>query len=100
MTLAIALSTAWMLRNGPYVVHWKGEQVESVKKAFQRTRARSGVDHFTIHDLRRTCASWLAEAGVSMDKIAAILGDSVEITERHYAKLSPDYLRGVTNALD
>ena len=99
-TLAIALSTAWMLRHGPYVVHWKGEQLKSVKKAFERTRDRSGVEHFTIHDLRRTCASWLAEADVSMDKIAVILGDSVEITEKHYAKLSPDYLRGVTDALD
>ncbi|MEL6754996.1 MAG: tyrosine-type recombinase/integrase [Pseudomonadota bacterium] len=99
-TLAIALSTAWLMRNGPYVVHWRGKQIESVKKAFRKVREESGVDHFTIHDLRRTCASWLAEADTSMEKIAAILGDSVEITERHYARLSPSYLKGVTDVLD
>lgn len=99
-TLALALGAAWMLRNGPYVIHWRGNQVDSVKKAFRKVRERSGVKHFTIHDLRRTCASWLAEADTSMEKIAAILGDSVEITEKHYAHLSPSYLKGVTDVLD
>ena len=99
-TLAIALSVAWFYRSGPYVVHWKGEQVGSVRTTFRKARARSGIEHFTIHDLRRTCASWLAEANTSMEKIAAILGDSVEITEKHYAHLSPSYLKGVTDALD
>lgn len=100
MTLAVALSTAWLHRNGPYVIHWKGEQVKSVRTTFRKCRARANIDHFSIHDLRRTCASWLARANTPMGKIAAILGDSVEITERHYAHLSPDYLRGVTDALD
>lgn len=92
--LALALGRAHLMRNGPYVVHWQGQPIKSIKRAFHGAVRRSGIEPVTMHDLRRTCASWLAESGVSMDKIAMVLGDSVAIVEKHYAHLSPDYLRG------
>lgn len=91
--LAIALGRAWTLRDGPYVVHWQGEQIGSVKRSFKRAVRVAGLEDVQIHDLRKTCASWLAMNGVPMDRIAMILGDSVSITAKHYAHLSPDYLR-------
>ena len=97
--LMLALGTAHMLRNGPYVVHWRGSQVKSVKKGFRRAVERSGIDPVTIHDLRRTCAVWQAEKGVSIEKIAEWLGDSVAIARRHYARYSPDYLNEGADAL-
>ena len=97
--LMLALGTAHMLRNGPYVVHWRGKQVASVKKGFRRAVERSGIDPVTIHDLRRTCAVWQAEKGVSIEKIAEWLGDSVAIARKHYAKYSPDYLNEGADAL-
>ena len=97
--LMLALGTAWWLRNGPYVVQWRGRQVASVKKGFRRAVERSGIDPVTIHDLRRTCAVWQAEKGVSIEKIAEWLGDSVAVTRKHYAKFSPDYLNEGADAL-
>ena len=97
--LMLALGTAHMLRRGPYVVHWRGKQVASVKKGFRRAVERSGIDPVTIHDLRRTCAVWQAEKGVSIEKIAEWLGDSVAIARRHYARYSPDYLNEGADAL-
>jgi integrase len=97
--LMLALGTAWWMRDGPYVVHWKGKQVASVKKGFKRSVERSGIDPVTIHDLRRTCAVWQAEKGVSIEKIAEWLGDSVAIARKHYARYSPDYLNEGADAL-
>lgn len=93
MTLAIALGTAWELREGPYVVHWRGNKVGSVKTGFHAAVRRAQLNNVIIHDLRRTCGTWLAIGGARMERIAAVLGDSVAITEKHYAHFSPEYLR-------
>lgn len=97
--LMLALGTAYWLRNGPYVVQWRGQQVKSVKTGFRAAVRRAGIDHVTIHDLRRTCAMWQAEKGVSIEEIAEWLGDSVAVARRHYAKYSPDYLDRGAEAL-
>lgn len=48
---------------------------------------------YTPHDLRRTWATNAARRGVSMFDIAGVLGDSVAVVTKHYAKHSPEYLR-------
>jgi integrase len=97
--LALALGVAKWLHNGPYVVQWKGQQIKSVKKGFHRTVERAGIEPVRIHDLRRTCAIWQAEAGVPIHEIAEFLGDSIKIAERHYLRYSPDYLNRGADAL-
>jgi integrase len=97
--LALALGNAWWLRHGPYVVQWRGQQVKSVKTGFRAAVRRSGIDSVTIHDLRRTCAVWQADAGVPIERIAEWLGDSITIARRHYARYSPDYLNEGADAL-
>ncbi len=44
----------------------------------------------TVHDLRHTYASWLAQGGVSGSKIAALIGDTLTTAER-YTHLAPDH---------
>ena len=97
--LMLALGTAWWMRDGPYVVQWRGQQVKSVKTGFRAAVRRSGIDSVTIHDLRRTCAVWQAEKGVSIERIAEWLGDSPAIVAKHYARYSPDYLNEGADAL-
>jgi hypothetical protein len=36
---------------------------------------------------------------MSFEAVAALLGDSVDITRRHYAVFSPDYLQGVVDSI-
>lgn len=97
--LAIALGTAKWLHHGPFVVHWRGKQIKSIKKGFHESVRRAGIEPVRIHDLRRTCAIWQAEAGVPIGQIAEWLGDSVKIAEKHYARYSPDYLSKGADAL-
>jgi len=84
-----------------YVIEWAGERVKSINMAFRRARERAGLGDVTPHDLRRTAATWMAMAGVSMQDIAAYLGHSnIQTTYKVYAKFAPDYLRKAAAALD
>lgn len=85
----------------PYVIEWGGDRVLSIKKGFAGACERAGVSGVTPHVLRHTAASWMAMASVPMFEISRYLGHSdTRVTERRYAKLSPDFLRTAAKALD
>lgn len=98
--LALALSVAAHLRESDYVVSYQGKSLKSIKTTFYKAAERAGLDDIRIHDLRRTCASWLAQAGEPMEKIAAFIGDELRTVERHYAHLSPEHLSSAASALE
>jgi integrase len=84
-----------------HVIEWAGKPVKSIKNAFRRAVKDAGLGkEVTPHVLRHTAASWMAEAGVPMSEIAAVLGhrDS-RTTERVYARMSPEYLQKAVKAL-
>lgn len=84
----------------PYVIEWGGDRVRSVKRSFKAAAAKAGVEA-TPHLLRHTAISWMAMAKVPMWEISKYAGHSdTRVTERRYAHLSPDYLRGAAAALD
>lgn len=84
-----------------YVVEYGGAKVGNIKKAFATASRNAGLDDVTPHDLRHTAAVWMAADGVSMEKIAQYLGHSDhKITERVYARFSPDHLKDAAAALE
>lgn len=94
-----ALQSAYAARQCEYVVERGAQRVKNVKKAFQAASDRSGI-HVTPYTLRHTGAVWAAEAGISMAALAQFMGhETSEVTERHYARFSPDYLANVANAV-
>ena len=83
------------------VIEWGGKAVANCRKGFDLAVERSGLKEVTPHVLRHTAAVWLAEAGVSMQEIAAYLGHSdSRITERVYARFSPTFLKRASAALE
>ena len=84
-----------------HVIEWAGKPVKSIKNAFRRAVSDAGLGkEVTPHVLRHTAASWMAEAGVPMSEIAAVLGHSdSRTTERVYARFSPTYLQRAVRAL-
>ncbi len=84
-----------------FVVEWAGRNIASIKRGFARAVKDAGLVDVTPHVLRHTAASWMAERGIPMPQIAAVLGHSdSRLTERIYAKFSPEYLRAAVAALD
>jgi integrase len=100
-TAAAALSEARAGALTPFVIEWNGKPVKEVKHGLQAAGRRCGLPWVTAHVLRHSVACHLAEAGVPMFEIAQFLGHSdSRTTERTYARLSPDYLRGAAEALE
>lgn len=82
-----------------YVIEWAGQKVASVKTGI-RAAARKAQVYCTPHVLRHTAGVWMAEAGIPMSEIAQYMGHSnTSITEKVYARYSPDYLRNAAGAL-
>lgn len=78
----------------PFVLGHDGK----VRGPWLRFCATHGFAGVRIHDLRRTWASLRVSWGVPIAEVAAVLGDTIATTEKHYAHLAPGYLRGAVNA--
>jgi integrase len=57
---------------------------------FENFVINAELGHFTFHDTRRSFASNLVSAGVSLYKVAKWLGDDPDVVSRTYGHLSPD----------
>lgn len=97
--LAKALGEAKRGARTDYVIEYAGEPVRSVKKAFHRAAVRAGMPDVTPHVLRHSVATWLAGDGVPLEQIAAMLGNSVKMVEKVYAKYTPGYLAKAMKSL-
>lgn len=82
-----------------HVIEYGGKPVASVKKAVAAAARRAGVP-CSPHVFRHTSGVWMANADVSMEKIAQRLGTTVRIAEKHYARFSPSYQKDAAAALD
>jgi len=101
-TLRAVLKRAKAMATTEFVVEFEGARVSSIRTAFSSACRRAGLGKdVTPHVLRHSAAVWMAADGISMAKIAQYLGHSdSRITERVYARFSPDHLRDAAAALD
>lgn len=82
-----------------YVIEYAGEPIKSIRKAIREAAIRAGVP-CSPHVFRHTSGVWMANADVSMEKIAQRLGTTVKIAEKHYARFSPSYQKDAAEALE
>jgi integrase len=82
-----------------YVIEYAGEKIDSIRKAIRAAAKRSGV-RCSAHVFRHTSGVWMANADVSMEKIAQRLGTTLKIAEKHYARFSPSYQKDAAAATD
>jgi integrase len=92
------LRSPWML--APEKEKWPGEKMNSKRydagKALDGVSQRAGVRRVTTHLMRHSFATHLSMKGVPLAEIAGLLGDSLRVTEEHYAGYQP----GKGNPLD
>ncbi|MFO1433954.1 MAG: site-specific integrase [Candidatus Competibacteraceae bacterium] len=78
-----------------------GRRIQSIKRSFATACRKAGIENCTPHDLRRTCGSWLVQAGVSIQQVSALLRHSdIRITAQVYAHLAPENIREAVSVLD
>lgn len=67
-----------------------GKKVDSNKQPYPNLLGNAGVEHFTVHDLRRTCRSLLAKAGIAAHIAERCLNHKLKGVEGIYDRY--DYL--------
>ncbi len=88
--------------NTDVLVNWKGKPIKSIRRAFQLTRDRAGLDkEVTPYTIRHTMATELRRREVQMYELAGFLGHSSGkgVTDR-YAKFSPEHKSKARIAID
>lgn len=83
-----------------YVIEFAKLPIKHIRYAMERISERAGLK-VTAHMFRHSAAVWMAEGSVPMSEIAQFLGHSnTQITERIYARYSPNYLRNAAKHLE
>lgn len=65
------------------------------ENAWRAARTAAEVKDFRFHDLRHSCASYLAMNGATTGEIAAVLGHKTLAMVKRYSHLSDAHVRGV-----
>lgn len=96
-----ALLSAKQAALSDYVIEWGGLPLKKITRGFSSAVKAAGLENVTPHVLRHTSAVHMAEAGIPMSEISQYMGHSnTSITERVYARFSPDHLRHAADVLD
>ena len=65
------------------------------EKVWREARQKASIKDFRFHDLRHSCASYLAMNGATTAEIAAVLGHKTLVMVKRYSHLSDEHVRGV-----
>ncbi len=68
-----------------------------VRTPFEEALKRANIKDFHFHDLRHSCASYLAMNGASLNEIAEVLGHKTLAMVKRYAHLSTSHITKVVN---
>lgn len=72
----------------------------SIRTAWLFAIKRAEIEDFRFHDLRHSCASYLAMGGCSLLEIAAVLGHKTLAMVQRYAHLSEQHTHGVLEKMN
>jgi integrase len=75
-------------------------RLASIRTAFENAVKRAGIEDFKFHDLRHTCASYLAMNGASLAEIAEVLGHKTLAMVKRYTHLAEQHTLGVVERMN
>ncbi|MCA3262511.1 MAG: tyrosine-type recombinase/integrase [Telmatospirillum sp.] len=81
-----------------FVGHQAGKHFVGLAHVWERLRAKAGIPHVRLHDLRHSFATNATGAGDTLVKVARMLGHADIRTTKKYAHLPDDPLRASVEA--
>ncbi|MDP2954047.1 MAG: site-specific integrase, partial [Chloroflexota bacterium] len=96
------LRTLPRMQESPYVFPRAADPAkprDDIKKPWDRIRKRAGLAEVSLHDLRRTAGSVMAQHGISLEVIGKVLGHSHPSVTKLYARLSSQNEREALNTV-
>ena len=83
-----------------YVIHWKGEQVRSTKRAWNTAVRKAGIARkIRPYDLRHAFATEAIAAGADVGTVAQIMGNDPKMLLTHYQHVADARKRAVMETL-
>jgi integrase len=70
------------------------------RKAWIRAKKNTGIENFVFHDLRHSCASYLAMGGASILEIAEVLGHKTLDMVKRYSHLTESHTASVVEKMN
>jgi integrase len=70
-----------------------------LRRPWESALERAEIIDFRFHDLRHSCASYLAMSGATVSEIAEILGHKTLSMVKRYAHLNPSHLQSVAERM-
>jgi integrase len=77
-----------------------GQADLNFSKAWTTALRRAGIQNFRFHDLRHTCASYLAMSGASLLEIADVLGHKTLQMVQRYAHLTEQHTQSIVERMN
>jgi len=78
----------------------KGNQSMSIREAWDNAVEVAKIENFRFHDLRHSCASYLAMNGATLAEIAEVLGHKTLQMVKRYAHLSEQHTLSVVERMN
>lgn len=78
----------------------KGNQSMSIREAWDNAISNAQIENFRFHDLRHSCASYLAMNGATLAEIAEVLGHKTLQMVKRYAHLSEQHTLSVVERMN
>lgn len=87
--------------DSPYVfAREDGKKPKEIRKKWEKAVKKAKLKDFRFHDLRHTCASYLAMQGASLLEISAVLGHKTLAMVKRYSHIADQHTAGILERMN
>ena len=90
----------WRQDGSRWVVHFRGQRVHDIARAWNAARDRAGLPGVVPHSLRHTAITWSCQRGVPLYEVAGYFGVTQAVIESVYAHHHPSFLAAASEAMN